>query len=156
MMFVGTLMQACTRDEQARSLRLPVLDGGGDTAGIGDFAGRPVLLNVWASWCVACRDEHELLLSLSTAGAVELYGLNYLDDPGDARRWLDYFGDPYRWSMMDVDGKLGRVLGVEVLPATLLIDEAGVVVARHEGPLSMEIYENRFKARLHRQRGQGE
>ena len=69
---------------------------------------------------------------------------NDMDKPDDAQRWLTYFGDPYRWSMQDADGQLGRALGIKVLPATLLIGEDNEVLVRHEGPITMEEFRARF------------
>ena len=68
---------------------------------------RPALVNVWASWCVACRTEHEFLMELGKTAGLPLIGLNYQDNREDAQRWLSYFGDPYRFSVYDEDGTLG-------------------------------------------------
>ena len=125
----------------ARDIRVPRL-ADGVSVGIMSIEDRPALLNAWASWCLACRDEHDVLMSLSRQ--VPLYGLNHMDKPDDAQRWLTYFGDPYRWSMQDADGQLGRALGIKVLPATLLIGEDNEVLVRHEGPITMEEFRARF------------
>jgi len=100
-----------------------------------DLRGRPYLLNVWASWCVACRAEHPLLLALAERDVVELVGLNYKDERGAASAWLGRHGNPYRVSLYDAEGRLGLDLGVYGVPETFLIDGAGVVRYKHVGPL---------------------
>ncbi len=100
-----------------------------------DLRGRPYLLNVWASWCVACRAEHPLLLALAKRDVVELVGLNYKDERGAASAWLGRHGNPYRVSLYDAEGRLGLDLGVYGVPETFLIDGAGVVRYKHVGPL---------------------
>lgn len=101
--------------------------------------GRPFLLNVWASWCAQCREEHPLLVELGRAGQVLLIGLNYHDELEAGRRWLTERGDPYRLSLFDPQGKLGLDLGVYGVPETFLIDGQGVIRYKHVGPLNNEI-----------------
>ena len=90
----------------------------------------PSLLNVWASWCVACRAEHPLLLRLARSGEAPIYGLNYKDEREDAVQWLNRFGDPYRRSGHDRDGKVGLDLGVYGVPETFVIDREGRIAAQ--------------------------
>ncbi|MEQ8661812.1 MAG: DsbE family thiol:disulfide interchange protein [Gammaproteobacteria bacterium] len=106
-----------------------------------DLLGQPYLLNVWASWCVACRQEHPLLVELARRGSVTLIGLNYKDARADALRWLDERGDPYRLSLFDDDGRLGLDLGVYGVPETFFIDAAGVIRHKHIGPLDAAAFE---------------
>ncbi len=101
--------------------------------------GRPFLLNVWASWCTQCREEHPLLLELGRAGQVLLVGLNYHDELAAGRQWLAERGDPYRLTLFDPQGKLGLDLGVYGVPETFLIDGRGVIRYKHVGPLSDEV-----------------
>ena len=96
----------------------------------------PSLLNVWASWCAACRAEHPLLLRVSRGGEVPLYGLNYKDERRDAIRWLDQFGDPYRLSGHDPEGSVGLELGVYGVPETFVIDRMGRIAHKHVGPIA--------------------
>ena len=98
--------------------------------------GRPVLLNVWASWCVECRHEHALLLQLATQQKIPIYGLNYKDPRVDALRWLEEFGNPYVISAADADGKVGIDYGVYGVPETFVIDAAGVIRYKHIGALT--------------------
>ncbi len=104
-----------------------------------DLLGRPVLLNVWASWCAACREEHPLLLELGRRGSVNLIGLNYHDELDAGRQWLRERGDPYRFTLFDPQGKLGLDLGVYGVPETFVFDAGGVVRYKHVGPLTQEV-----------------
>lgn len=104
-----------------------------------DLLGKPYLLNVWASWCVACRDEHGVLLEFAAANSIDIVGLNYKDEQADARAWLKERGDPYRLSVFDPQGRLGLDLGVYGVPETFLIDAAGVIRHKHIGPLDARI-----------------
>ncbi len=104
-----------------------------------DLLGRAVLLNVWASWCAACREEHPLLLELGRSGSVKLVGLNYHDELDAGRQWLRERGDPYHFTLFDPQGKLGLDLGVYGVPETFVIDAAGVIRYKHVGPLTREV-----------------
>jgi len=101
-----------------------------------DMAGQVWLLNVWASWCVACRDEHPLLVELAKRKLVPVGGLNYKDHPADAQKWLQHFGDPYVTSVSDLEGRVAIDFGVYGVPETFVIDRAGVIRHKHIGPLT--------------------
>lgn len=101
----------------------------------GDMRGRVWVLNVWASWCVACRTEHEVLRELADQNLAPIVGLNYKDKPDDARQWLDDLGDPYTMSVMDHDGRTGIDWGVYGVPETFVIDSEGIVRYKHIGPV---------------------
>ena len=105
-----------------------------------DLPSTPYLLNVWASWCGACLEEHELLQQISDSGPVKIVGLNYKDDYSEATRWLLRYGDPYIQKIFDPDARLGLNLGVYGVPETFLIDENGTIVYKHIGPLTFKIY----------------
>ncbi|MCG2633860.1 MAG: DsbE family thiol:disulfide interchange protein [Gammaproteobacteria bacterium] len=100
--------------------------------------GLPRIINVWASWCVACRTEHPFLMEAvgGLSGQVELIGLNYKDKPEAARQWLDQLGDPYLWSLQDPNGRAGLELGVYGVPETFFVDRAGVIRHKQVGPLT--------------------
>ena len=98
--------------------------------------GRPVLLNVWASWCVECRHEHALLMQLATEHQVSIYGLNYKDPRADALRWLEEWGNPYVLTGADQDGRVGIDYGVYGVPETFVIDATGVIRYKHIGALT--------------------
>lgn len=98
--------------------------------------GRPYLLNVWASWCVACRDEHDVLMALAKEHRVPIIGLNYKDARADAIAWLNKLGDPYVLSIADKPGRFGIDLGVYGVPETFIIDSEGVIRYKHIGPIT--------------------
>ena len=104
-----------------------------------DFNGQVWVMNVWASWCVACQDEHDLLLSWRLPEGVALVGLNYKDHPKAAREWLqDMGGDPYHAIAVDTVGKTGIDLGIYGVPETFVIDREGKILLRHTGALTQE------------------
>jgi len=104
-----------------------------------DMLGQVWVLNVWASWCVACRAEHKLITELAEMQLVDVVGLNYKDVGADAIRWLDFFGDPYVFSLADLDGKVGIDYGVYGVPETFVIDDKGVIRHKVIGPVSERI-----------------
>jgi cytochrome c biogenesis protein CcmG/thiol:disulfide interchange protein DsbE len=108
--------------------------------GPNDMQGQVWLLNVWASWCVACRQEHPLLVELSRKKAVPIVGLNYKDKPDAAKGWLAQLGDPYDLSVKDLDGRIGIDYGVYGVPETFLIDKAGVIRYKQIGPITEEVW----------------
>lgn len=99
----------------------------------------PLLLNIWASWCVACRREHPLLLELAGRHNIRVYGVNYRDAREDALRWLSYYGDPYQASAWDAAGTVETDYGVSGIPETFVLDKQGVVRYKHVGPLTQKI-----------------
>jgi cytochrome c biogenesis protein CcmG/thiol:disulfide interchange protein DsbE len=110
-----------------------------------DIRGEPVLLNVWATWCIACRVEHPYLQQLADGGVTNV-GVNYKDDSDAAREWLQELGDPYRASIVDADGSLGLDLGVYGAPETYFVDAAGVIRYRHVGVIDERIWSGRLQA----------
>ena len=109
-----------------------------------DLRGRVYMLNVWASWCAACRDEHPLLVQLAQSRSVPIIGLNYKDQRADAMKWLAALGDPYELSLSDLDGRAGIELGVYGVPETFVIDKAGVIRYKHIGPLTPEVWQTKL------------
>ena len=101
-----------------------------------DLLGKPWVLNVWASWCAPCRDEHPLVKDLARRWDVTVIGLNYKDRPGDAQQWLARLGNPYAATLVDFDGKVGIDYGVYGVPETFVIDAQGVVRFKHTGPIT--------------------
>ncbi len=112
------------------------------------FAGKPYVLNVWGSWCVECRNEHDALTAFARRDLVPVVGLNWRDEPSEARRWLAQFGDPYDAIPVDTDGGVAIDYGVYGAPETFLIDGAGVVRYKHVGPLTHAIVERELVARI--------
>ncbi len=106
-----------------------------------DNLGKVWLLNVWASWCASCREEHPLLVQLAKSGVVPIYGLNYKDKRDLALQWLDQFGDPYTLSIVDSDGRVGIDYGVYGVPETYVIDKTGVIQYKQIGPVTVDVLE---------------
>ena len=100
----------------------------------------PALLNVWATWCVACRVEHEYLNTLAESG-IRVYGLNYKDDRIEAQRWLQQLGNPYTFVIFDKEGSLGLNLGVYGAPETYVLDANGIIRYRHVGILDKRVWQ---------------
>ena len=103
-----------------------------------DMLGQVWLLNVWASWCVACRQEHPVLMDFAKTKTAPLIGLDYKDVPADSLKWLARFGDPYDVTVTDRDGRIGIDFGVYGVPETFLIDKAGMIRYKHIGPVTVE------------------
>jgi cytochrome c biogenesis protein CcmG/thiol:disulfide interchange protein DsbE len=114
------------------------------TLGPDDLKGKVWLLNVWASWCVSCRDEHPMLLALAKRGVMPILGLNYKDKSDDATAWLKQFGNPYELSVVDADGRIGIDYGVYGVPETYLIDAEGVIRYKQIGPITEAILEQKI------------
>jgi len=100
--------------------------------------GKVWILNVWASWCVSCRQEHPVFMQLSRTGEVPIYGLNYKDEREDAVKWLKDFGNPYTISAHDYKGRVGVDYGVYGVPESYVIDKQGVIRYKHTGPVSAQ------------------
>jgi cytochrome c biogenesis protein CcmG, thiol:disulfide interchange protein DsbE len=109
-----------------------------------DNLGKVWLLNVWASWCVSCREEHPLLVELAKSGIVPVYGLNYKDQRDDALRWLKQFGDPYAVSIVDPEGRTGIDYGVYGVPETYVIDKNGIIRYKQIGPVTVEALQTKI------------
>jgi len=109
-----------------------------------DMRGKVWLLNVWASWCVACREEHPYLLKYAESKTVPIYGLNYKDRREDALAWLGELGDPYTASAVDLDGRVGIDYGVYGAPETYVIDQAGMIRYKHVGPLMPDVWSEKI------------
>jgi cytochrome c biogenesis protein CcmG/thiol:disulfide interchange protein DsbE len=104
-----------------------------------DLKGKVSILNIWATWCVSCRAEHEVLLLLAKSGKVDIYGLNYKDERAKAQQWLVQLGDPYVANAFDADGRAGIDWGVYGAPETFIMDRQGIIRHKHIGPLTIEI-----------------
>ena len=111
-----------------------------------DLLGKVALINVWATWCPACRVEHPYLVQLANQG-VPIFGVNYKDDPAAARKWLKELQDPYRFSINDQSGSLGIDLGVYGAPETYLIDHLGVIRYKHVGIVDDNVWRNDLEPR---------
>ena len=149
-------------DKPAPNFRLARLDQPEQTFALEEMRGQVWLLNVWASWCVACRQEHPLLVRMAQDKVVPVVGLNYKEVRGDgainarglsleaetsmaverAQRWLGDHGNPYMVSVMDIDGRVGIDFGVYGVPETFLIDREGRIRYKHIGPITPDSLQN--------------
>lgn len=109
-----------------------------------DLEGEVSLVNVFASWCVACREEHPVFMELERIGAVPIHGINYKDRPQDAERWLNTLGDPYTRTGVDLNGRVSIDWGVYGVPETFLIDRQGRIAFKHIGAVTPEVYRTRL------------
>lgn len=135
-------------DKPAPEFSLPRLDDPGTRFGSADLKGQPYLLNVYASWCFACREEHPLLMAERAKLGVPLIGFNYKDETADAKRWLAEFGDPYTLSVVDREGKVAIDFGVYGAPETFLVDAQGVIRYKRIGPITPEVLAFELKPRI--------
>lgn len=123
-------------DKPAPAFTLPQLHDTSKKFSPEEMKGKVWMLNVWSSWCVSCKEEHPVLLSLSQQNIVPIYGLDYKDKREDALMWLNQGGDPYTLSAMDRDGRIGIDYGVYGVPETYVIDKQGVIRYKQIGPVT--------------------
>jgi cytochrome c biogenesis protein CcmG/thiol:disulfide interchange protein DsbE len=135
-------------DKPAPKFALARLDDAGKTVRLDDLKGKVFILNVWASWCVACREEHPVLLDFAKKRVVPVYGLNYKDTRPDASAWLARFGNPYDASFFDEDGRVGLDFGVYGVPETFIVDGNGVIRMKHIGPITPDVLANKIEPLL--------
>ncbi|MDC0948199.1 DsbE family thiol:disulfide interchange protein [Gammaproteobacteria bacterium] len=132
-----TLVPSPLIGRAAPSIELPQLDGG-TMALPEEMAGKVWLLNIWASWCAACKVEHPVLVEAATEHNLTLIGLDYKDSDEAARQWLQRYQNPYRHVVVDHDGTAGLDWGVYGVPETFIIDQDGIVRHKHIGPVSRD------------------
>lgn len=130
--------------EQAPTFEVPSLKEPERLVGSSAYEGQMALVNVWATWCVGCRQEHDFLMQLAASNSIPIYGINWRDRRKEALSWLDQLGDPYEFSAFDEDGRVGIDWGVYGAPETFLISPDGVVLHKHLGPLTQAIWDEDF------------
>lgn len=118
---------------------LPPIQGRALGLATGDLKGEVTLVNVFASWCVACREEHPVLMQLAAQGTIPVHGLNYKDKPDDAAKWLDAMGDPYARTGADLDGRVAIDWGVYGVPETFVVDKHGRIALKQVGPITPSV-----------------
>lgn len=143
-------MTSALLGKPAPKFELPILGDAVNKLSSAQLAGRPWVLNVWATWCVACRDEHAVLLDIARQQRVLIVGLDWRDDDDDAQQWLQKLGNPYSVVIADREGRTAIDFGVYGAPETFFIDAAGVVQYRHVGPMTADVWEREFVSRLPR------
>lgn len=113
-----------------------------------ELAGKPYVVNIWGSWCVACREEHAALMEIAQRGEIPLVGLNWKDELPLAQRWLQALGNPYVVSAFDPEGNVGIDFGAYGAPETFLVDARGIIVYKFVSPMTIEIWEHEFLPRI--------
>ncbi len=142
-------MPSALLNKQVPAFDLPVLKAQENPVGLERanqnlLKGQVSLLNVWATWCITCREEHEFLVTLKQSG-VPIFGINYKDRDADAEAWLSRLHNPYVFSVVDSDGHLGMDLGVYGAPETYLIDKRGLIRYKHIGDVNKQVWETTLK-----------
>ncbi len=127
---------------------LPSLADASTQVSSSDYKGQFYLVNVWASWCFACRDEHDFLLDLARENRLPIVGLNWRDERPNAERWLRDLGDPYTAIAHDLDGRIGIEFGVYGAPETFLVNPAGQIVAKHVSPMTTAVWARDFQPHI--------
>jgi cytochrome c biogenesis protein CcmG/thiol:disulfide interchange protein DsbE len=110
-----------------------------------DLRGEVSLVNVFASWCVACKEEHPVFMQLKREAFLPVHGINYKDRPADAAKWLDDLGDPYTRTGADLDGRVSIDWGVYGVPETFIVDREGRIAHKHIGPVTPELFEKTLR-----------
>lgn len=157
-LFVGVVhspnkstMQSALLGKPAPSFDLPVLDDPATRLTSAQLAGRPWVLNVWGTWCVECRVEHEVLMQIARRGELPIVGFDWKDEDEAAKEWLRQLGNPYSAVAVDKDGRAAIEFGVYGAPETFFIDARGIVQFRHVGAMTIEVWEREFVARMPKQ-----
>ncbi|PKO67027.1 MAG: DsbE family thiol:disulfide interchange protein [Betaproteobacteria bacterium HGW-Betaproteobacteria-17] len=137
--FIGRMAPAFT---------LPLVGEANASFSPAEMRGKTWMLNVWAPWCVSCRQEHPLLMQIAQSGRIPIVGLNWKDKDREAASLLARTGSPYVAVPEDLDGRVGIDYGVTGTPETYLIDQAGIVRLKHIGPISPEVWKTKFEPKL--------
>ena len=140
-------------DKPAPEFALPELGKADQTIRRADLLGKVWMLNVWASWCEACREEHPYLVEFAKLKALPIYGLDYKDQREPAQQWLAQRGNPYDASLFDASGRVGIDFGVYGVPETFIIDKQGVIRFKQIGPLTPEALQDKVLPLLRKLNG---
>jgi cytochrome c biogenesis protein CcmG/thiol:disulfide interchange protein DsbE len=132
----------------APAFTLPLVGDANASFSPADMKGRVWMLNIWAPWCVSCRQEHPILMQIAESGRIPIVGLNWKDKAREAEALLARTGSPYVAVPEDLDGKVGIDYGVTGTPETYLIDQAGIVRLKHIGPISPDVWQTKFEPKL--------
>lgn len=135
-------------NQKAPTFALPSLQDTDRIVGSGDYAGQVALVNVWATWCAACRTEHAYLMELAGRDEIPIFGLNWRDQRAPAIGWLNQLGDPYFETAYDQDGRVGIDWGVYGAPETFLIGADGTVLFKYISPMTEKVWQEEFLPRI--------
>jgi cytochrome c biogenesis protein CcmG, thiol:disulfide interchange protein DsbE len=131
-------------NKSAPDFQLPQLQQASATFSAKELRGKVWLLNFWGTWCVACREEHPMLVQYAKSGAVPIYGVDYKDQRAAALQWLDEFGNPYTLTAFDADGRVSIDYGVYGAPESYLIDRNGVIRFKQIGPITEDVWQKKI------------
>ncbi|MBE7732658.1 DsbE family thiol:disulfide interchange protein [Devosia faecipullorum] len=147
----SSLVRSALIDKKVPQFTLAPVEGLGVPGfGDADFSGEPVIVNVFASWCVPCRDEHPLLEKLKADTALRLFGINHSDAPENARAFLAELGNPYDAVGADRNRRVSIDWGVYGVPETFLVNKEGVIIYKHVGPLTQNAIDTELKPAIDR------
>jgi len=141
-------------DQMAPTFALPSLHDADRMVGSGNYKGKVALVNVWATWCGACRTEHPYLMELAARNEIPIFGLNWRDQRSPAIDWLERLGDPYFETAYDEDGRVGIDWGVYGAPETFLISAEGKVLFKYISPMTEQVWQEEFLPRIRAAEGQ--
>lgn len=136
-------MPSALIDKSFPEFSLPKLQDETQLTTKADLLGEYTLVNIWATWCISCRVEHPFLNKLKEQG-VRIVGLNYRDESPAAREWLENLGNPYRWNIVDKEGRLGIDLGVFGAPETYILDKEGIIRYKHVGVVDQRVWDEKL------------
>lgn len=131
-------------DKPAPAFALPVLHDPEMIVHSDDLRGAPYLLNVWGSWCAACREEHPVLTRFAESKRVRVIGYNWKDDPNDALHWLEQLGNPFMVVLSDIEGRTAIDWGVTAAPETFLVDGSGIVRWKYSGAMTQRVVDEKL------------
>ena len=135
-------------DQSVPEFKLPSLENPNNILTKSSVNKLPALINIWATWCIACRVEHPFLMQLKNESTLTVYGLNYKDDRNKALELLANDGNPFEFSIFDQQGKLAIDLGVYGAPETFYVDKEGIIRERHVGALTQKVWKEKFEKYL--------
>ena len=129
--------------------KFPIIEGNdfysNETVKLNDLMDNNLaLVNVWASWCVTCRKEHQVIMNIAKNNNLKLIGINYKDTKSDGRDYLKVMGNPFDEIVFDPNGEIGMELGVYATPETFLISREGLIIHKHIGEITKEIWNENF------------
>ena len=129
--------------------KFPIIEGtdfySNETVKLNDLMGNNLaLVNVWASWCVTCRKEHQVIMNIAKNTNLKLIGINYKDTKSDGEEYLKVMGNPFDEIVFDPNGEIGMELGVYATPETFLISREGLIIHKHIGEITKEIWNENF------------
>lgn len=147
------LIESPLIDKPAPDITAPALANPNQSISLKSFRGQPVVVNFWGTWCVECRTEHPQLLAIQKATSVPILGIAWKDDHVAASQWLAELGNPYHTVVTDDDGRIAIDWGVYGAPETFLVSAGGKVIHKHVGPMSLDIWQREFLAKLKAEAG---